>query len=303
MKIAIIQSLKRDYGIISDTVELLPISNAGDNVLFQYGPKVIIKVYRDYDLETINQSCDLFEKFNKPDLIIKNNSNQKITRIGNFFLVVMHKIEGRLCSPFDQVNTSTITKLVKKISKLDIIANDNYILDSHCMNRLITITESNSLTLKKYKEDILYFKKELERINFSFLKKHGLTLSHHDINPDNIIIDNKKVYLLDWDKACNAYYIDEVCRAAFLVFIRSDTVEFSILNSFFKLVSKTINYHQYLEACFMVGVDIYSEIVLCCSKVPTEKVFLSSLPRHLHPSQLFLNTRSILEHIKEFDNR
>ncbi len=303
MKKIIMQSLKNDYRTVANANELFLITNGGDNVLFQYGSKIIIKVYKDYDIDTIRQSCDLFEKFNKLSLIIKNNSEQKITKIGNFFMVVMHKIKGELCSPFNQADINTVARLIKKISKLNISANNDYILDSHCVNRLITIIKSSSSTLKKYKKNTLYLKTELDGINFSFLKNQDLILSHHDVNPDNIIIDNKKVYLLDWDKACNAYYIDEVCRAAFLVFIRSNAVEFSILNSFFKLVSKTINYHQYLEACFMVGADIYSEIVLCCSKVPTEKVFLSSLPRHLHPSQLFLNISSILERIKEFDNR
>jgi hypothetical protein len=141
----------------------------------------------------------------------------------------------------------------------------------------------------------------LKEIDTHFLQAQNIVVTHHDINPDNIIISSQAAYLLDWDKSRYAYYIDEVCRAAFLFMIQVQSGKIVVLESFLS-ATYGINYRQYLDMCFLAGLDIYAEIVLCCLECDSEKKFLSNLPNHLHPSNLYKNLLLVILRIEEINN-
>jgi len=284
----IIQCLKKHHGIQLSVKDLIKIKVGSDNLLYEYKKEFIIKIYTEYSIESIEKSCELLDRYNNQKIVVADKKGSLVTNLKDKKIVLLKYIEGTQLECFNnEINLNILIDLPKKIKdcKLNIVS--SYFVDKKNKKRFVLLLNSQNIFSLKYLTKISDLYHKLNVLDFSFLNKESMTSCHHDVKPDNIIISDGHAILLDWDKACNAYFIDELCRTTFFAAETTDSINFKIVERFYSRYQKEYSREIFYKTLFLVITDIFSEIMYSATMMPNAKEYLATINEKMYPDSLY----------------
>lgn len=144
----------------------------------------IVRVFKSN--ESVNISREF--EFKTQKKAYKKHLAPKPIFLNNEFMVYEY-LEGIHKSKLSNIDIKKFAKQIKKLHKIKLKAK-TYDIKSDLKNYKEILQDNKSIKLIKESEKIL---KKLKKF------KKELVLSHHDLNPKNIIFKKNKIKIIDWE--------------------------------------------------------------------------------------------------------
>lgn len=184
----------------------------------------VIRVFKSK--KSVNISRDF--EFNAQKKAYKEGFATKPIFLNENFMIYEYE-DGIHKEKLNLFEIEELSKIVKKMHKID-LKSKNYNFEKDLEYYSSILKDKNSSKLLKQIEKSL---KNLKKF------KKDLVLTHHDLNPKNIVFTpNKKILILDWEYAgTNDRFFD---LATICVEFKFDKIEERVfLNSYFKKIKKS----------------------------------------------------------------
>lgn len=198
----------------------------------------ILRVFKSN--ESVNISRDF--EFKTQSKAYKQNIAPKPIFLNEEFMIYEYS-KGIHKTKLKKLDIKTLAKQIKKLHKIKVQAR-TYDLNNDLLNYKIHLKDKES---KKFIKESLNSLKKLKKF-----KKH-LVLTHHDLNPKNIIFNKNNIQIIDWEYAgvndrffdlasiCIEFKLNRKDEKLFLdnYFKKSNITQYSKLK-YFKIIYKNL---------------------------------------------------------------
>lgn len=232
--IGLVENIKKNYNIYINNNEIykLGITTINDiYLIYSHKIKYIIKVYNvDEEKQVINSvytQKNIYKTLKITANIIENKKNKLYTKYDEKFYIIQEYIEEQKNEKIDLVTKTakTLYFLHQELKKLDkkIYKNKNESRDYNSINeeikkeekRLYKINVTNEV--KQIFNKLLNKRKQLlKKYKCSYLPKE-FQIIHRDIRLGNIIVNDDKIFFIDFDYVAYGDLLFEIGSASMLI--------------------------------------------------------------------------------------